>query len=193
MTAMNNQALTGAEIDTLDDFLYSDAAPEEALDFVGVHGLFCALNISSAEVDRDSRLALVFDGEPAWESDDQKTEIISLLDRLYQNIGSTLYNDQPMDFPCYLTLEKDEEGDDSQLIFWSQAFMEAVFEQEEHWFGAREEEVVEMLLPVMVASDLFEEPEFKEIRKNAALAEEMVAQIPELLVDLYLYFHAPDK
>jgi uncharacterized protein len=44
-----------------------------------------------------------------------------------------------------------------------------------------------------VASDLFDEGEVKDIRKDRALSEEMCEQIPEILIDLYLQFNAPEK
>ena len=72
--------------------------------------------------------------------------------------------------------------------------MEGVFTQEEAWFSPKtEQDVAEMLLPVMVASELFEEEEITAIRDDEKLCAEMCAQIPELLIDLYLYFHAPEK
>ncbi len=72
--------------------------------------------------------------------------------------------------------------------------MEGVFTQEEVWFNKQtEQDVAEMLLPVMVASDLFDEADINKIRDDEKLCAEMCAQIPELLIDLYLYFHAPEK
>lgn len=71
--------------------------------------------------------------------------------------------------------------------------MEGVFLREEQWFGDDEETVAGLLLPIMVASELFEDAEISEIRKDRALSEEMCEQIPEVLIDLYLHFHAPEK
>ena len=63
--------------------------------------------------------------------------------------------------------------------------------------GLRHDErgrVSELLLPIMVGSGLFDEqPEFEEIANNLDLANEMVAQIPELLTALFLLFNAPDE
>lgn len=194
MTLNSANALSDSELDQLDDFLYSDHVSEDCLDLIGVHGLFCALNISPVPVSEETWMELVFDEAPEWESDEQQQIITSLLKRLYTNIGGHLYSDGEIELPCELSLDAEEDEDISPLAWWAQAFMEGVFTQEEEWFGNKaEEDVAEMLLPIMVASDLFEEDDINKIREDENLCAEMCAQIPELLIDLYLYFHAPDK
>ena len=189
-TPLLTAPLNDDELDELEAFLFSDAVSEDALDLIGTHGYFCALNISPAEISEKQRLQEVFDGKPEFESEDQKERIVHLLNRLYKNIGSDLYNDQDMQMPCDLTLHEDE--DVAELTLWSQAFMEGVFLKEDDWFNHQaEEEVAELMLPIMIASDLFEEPEFKKMRNDQRLCDEMCRSIPDLLVDLYLLFHAP--
>ena len=194
MTLTTANALTDAELDQLDDFLYSDQVSEDCLDLVGVHGLFCALNISPSPIAQETWMELVFDGTPNWTSEEQQKEIMGLLKRFHQSIGANLYSDGEIELPCELSLDAEDDEDISPLAWWSQAFMEGVFNQEELWFGSKsEEEVAEMLLPVMVASDLFDEDDINKIRDDEKLCAEMCSQIPELLVDLYLFFHAPEK
>jgi uncharacterized protein len=194
MTLTSNIALTDDELDQLEEFLYSDQVSEDSLDLIGAHGLFCALNISPNPLDEADLNTLLFDTEPKWQSDEQKQTITSLLNRLYKEIGSNLYSDGEIELPCELSLDPEEDDDISPLAWWSQAFMEGVFTQEEDWFNKNtEQDVAEMLLPVMVASDLFDEDDINKIRNDEKLCAEMCAQIPELLIDLYLYFHAPDK
>ncbi|QEW06030.1 YecA/YgfB family protein [Nitrincola iocasae] len=195
MTAASTGLITEAELDQLEAFLFSSAVSEDALDLIGTHGLLCAVNISPEKVPEQEWLDLLFDSEPNWESEAQKTDIIGLLRKLNHTIGHDLYNDQETLLPCELTLDTDEddEEDTTELTIWAQSFMEGVFMREESWFGEDEETVAGMLLPIMVASELFDDPEILEIRQDRALSEEMAEQIPELLVDLYLYYHAPDK
>ena len=187
--------ITEAELDQLEAFLFSSAVSEDSLDLIGTHGLLCALNISPTKVPEQEWLDLLFDSEPKWESAEQKELIIGLLRKLHFTIGQDLYNDQETLLPCELTLDadEDEDEDEPELTIWAQSFMEGVFMREEDWFGNDEETVAGLLLPIMVASELFDDPEILEIRQDRALSEEMAEQIPELLVDLYLYYHAPDK
>jgi len=73
-------------------------------------------------------------------------------------------------------------------------FMEGVFLREEVWFENAEDEVSELLLPIMVASGLFDEqPDFAEIARDDELVDSMVAQIPVVLTALFLLCQAPDE
>lgn len=193
MTAATANLITEDELDILEEFLFSPAVSEEALDLIGAHGLLCAINISPAEVPEAEWMELLFSGEPNWESNEQKTQIHVLLRKLSRTISSDLHGDQEILLPCELTLETEEEDDLAEITLWAQSFMEGVFIREEEWFGSDEEAVAGLLLPIMVASDLFDDSDIVEIRRDRALSEEMCEQIPEVLVDLYLNFHAPEK
>lgn len=194
MTAQTPALITESELDLLEDFLFSSAVSDEALDLIGAHGLLCALNISPVEVAEAQWLELLFDGAPAWASAQQQEQILGLLRKLRQTIAQDLYSDQEILLPCELSLET-EDGDEelAEITLWAQAFMEGMFLHEEKWFAEDPETVAGLLLPIMVASELFDDPEIIEIRKDRALSEEMCVQIPEVLIDLYLHFHAPEK
>ena len=192
MTA-NIALITEEELDRLEEFLFSPAVSDEALDLIGAHGFLCALNISPETTAEAEWMEQLFDGEPNWSSDSEKNEIQELLRKLYRTIGNDLYNDQEILLPCELTLEPEDDEESTELTAWSQAFMEGVFQHEDAWFGQEEETVAGLLLPVMVASDLFEDEDVEEISRDRALREEMAVQIPEVLIDLYLLFHAPNK
>jgi uncharacterized protein len=119
---------------------------------------------------------------------------MSLLKRFYSSIGANFYRDGEIDLPCELSLDPEEDEEIAPLAWWSQAFMEGVFTQEDNWFANKaDDDVAQMLLPMMVASELFDEDDINKIRDDENLCAEMCSQIPELLVDLYLHFHAPEK
>jgi uncharacterized protein len=100
--------------------------------------------------------------------------------------------DDDLELPCDLDLG--EEPDDSDIRGWCIGFMEGVFMREAAWFETAEEEVSELLLPIMVGSGLFdEEAEFADIAKDADLMDDMVEQIPEALTALFLLCQAPDE
>ena len=97
-----------------------------------------------------------------------------------------------MELPCELDLG--EEPDDADLRGWCIGFMEGVFLREGAWFENAEDEVSELLLPIMVGSGLFEDqPEFAEMASNPDLMDEMIEQIPEILTALFLLFNAPEE
>ncbi|RVU32569.1 MULTISPECIES: YecA family protein [Neptunomonas] len=189
----NNQPLNDAELDALEAFIFSDAVSEDSLDLIGIHGFLCALSISPNPAPEAKWLDVVFDGQPAWKSDDQRAEVTGWLTRWKNAILVDINDQEELEMPCDLVLDRN--GDEDPLLeIWAQAFMEGVFLNEEDWFAAENEEsVAELLLPIMVASDLFDEQEFKEIRRNRKVANQMANEIPDLLVDLYLVFHSPEK
>ena len=183
--ALPTAPLTDDELDELEAFMFSDAVSEDALDLIGTHGYFCALNIGPVKIKEQQWLKELFDGTPKYSSDEQKKRIEDLLKRLYASIGSDLYNDQDMLIPCELTLETEGDEEQSELASWAQAFMEAVFLKEDEWFNHRaEEEVAELMLPIMIASELFDEEEFATMRNDQRLCDEMCRNIPELLIEV---------
>lgn len=188
-------ALTDAELDQLEQFIFSDAVSEDSLDLIGIHGFLCALNIGPEEIDEKEWLEVLFDGMPNWESADQAAQITHLLQRWKGTIHSDLYSDNELEMLCDLTLVPEEGEEEADLEVWAQAFMEGVFLREEQWFAegsAKEEIIAELMLPIMVISGLFDDKEFRQMRNDKRISEQMAEQIPELLVDLYLQFHAPE-
>lgn len=93
MTAQTAALITEDELDLLEEFLFSSAVSDEALDLIGAHGLLCAINISPAEVPEPEWLESLFDGEPQWQSEEQKTQILGLLRKLKHTISHDLYSD----------------------------------------------------------------------------------------------------
>lgn len=185
--------ITEDELDDLEAFLLSDAVPETALDLIGTHGLLCALNIAPKPTPKSEWMGMIFDGQPNWADDAQRATIEQLLSKLDKTISNDLSSDQEIPLPFELTLETDSDDETPDTTLWAEGFMEGVFLNEELWFEQDEETVAGLLLPIMVASALFDDPDIADIRKDRALSEEMCDQIPEVLVDLYLLFHAPEK
>ena len=185
--------ITEDELDDLEAFLLSDAVPETALDLIGAHGLLCALNIAPKPTPASEWMAMVFDGQPNWESDAQRAAIEKLLAKLDKTIGNDLTSEEEVPLPLDLTLETESDDETAETTLWAEGFMEGVFLNEALWFERDEETVAGLLLPIMVASELFDDPEIKDIRKDRSLSQEMCDQIPEVLVDLYLLYHAPEK
>ena len=194
LSTPNSAPLSDDELDHLETFIFSDVVSEDSLDLIGIHGFLCALNISPVPANEEEWMDILFDGKPNWQSADQESEIIALLNRWKNSIYSDLSNDRELEMPCELTLETKNE--ESELEIWAQAFMEGVFLNEDEWFSEgtdKEEVVAELMLPIMVVSNLFDEKEFKEIRRNRVVTEQMANEIPDILVDLFLLYHAPEK
>ena len=126
---------------------------------------------------------------PGYADETQQLRIQSLLNREFLALCDELNNEDAPELPCELSLEDDEET----LTVWSQGFMEGVFLRETDWFKEDEEQIAQMMLPIMLASELFDEAEFIEMRKDKKLCRQFCEEIPDLITDLYLHFRVPEE
>jgi uncharacterized protein len=180
------------QLTRLQVFLDADELHDEALDYVAAHGYLTALSICSETVPDREWIDALFAEEPHYADDTEREAIESTLLALKAHIARQLASDEEFELPCELDLGEDP--DDSDLRGWCIGFMEGVFLREAAWFETAEDEVSEMLLPIMVGSGLFDEqPEFSDIAADANLMDDMIVQIPEALTALYLLCNAPDE
>lgn len=180
------------QLSRLQAFLDADELHEEALDYVAAHGYLTALSICPDPVPEREWIDALFSEPPHYRSDEERDDIEATLVQLQTHIARQLASDDDPEVPCELDLGADP--DDSDLRGWCIGFMEGVFLREAAWFDDAEDEVSELLLPIMVASGLFEEQaEFAEIASDRDLVDSMVEQIPELLTALFLLCHAPEE
>ncbi|MDH2001169.1 YecA family protein, partial [Pseudomonas sp. GD03691] len=178
------------QLSRLQAFLDADDLHEEALDYVAAHGYLTALAICPEEVPEREWIDALFAEPPHYRSEEERSEIESTLVQLKAHIIRQMAGDEELELPCEPYLG--DEPDDSDIRGWCIGFMEGVFLREAIWFEQAEEEVSELLLPIMVGSGLFDEqPEFDEIASDRGLVDDMVAQIPELLTNLFLLCQAP--
>ena len=68
-TNQQNPSITDAELDALENFIFSEAVSEESLDLIGIHGFLCALIISPSDTAESEWLDILFDGQPSWEQE----------------------------------------------------------------------------------------------------------------------------
>ncbi|UFH50279.1 UPF0149 family protein [Pseudomonas sp. KNUC1026] len=180
------------QLTRLQVFLDADDLHEEALDYIATHGYLTALSICAEPVPEREWIDALFAEEPHYSGDAQREEVETTLVALKAHIARQLASDDEFELPCDLDLG--DEPDESDLRGWCIGFMEGVFLREAAWFDTAEDEVSELLLPIMAASGLFDEqPEFADIARDADLLDEMIVQIPEILTGLYLISHAPDE
>src|SRR6218665_3319016 len=173
-----------ANLPRLQAFLDADELHEEALDYVAAHGFLTALSISTEAVPEREWIDALFSEAPHYRDDAERDEIEATLIQLKGHISPMRAPDDALELPCDLDLG--EEPDDSDIRGWCIGFMEGVFMREAAWFETAEEEVSELLLPIMVGSGLFdEEAEFADIAKDRDLSDDMVDQIPQTLTALF--------
>lgn len=165
---------------------------EEMMTYIQAHGYLTALCICPMEIPEQEWLDILFGENPHFNSPEERKEVAQALVGLKIQILRTLSSEEDFPLPC--DLDPGEELEDSEIHGWCIGFMEGVFLREDIWFANNEEEVSELLLPIMVGSKLFEEqPEFAEVMQDQDLVADMLERIPELLTSLYLLCNAPDE
>jgi len=185
--------LEDEELDLLDDFLDSDRVDADALDLIGAHGLLVALAVAPRDVPATAWVAELFHGDPRFADDAEREMILSLLERLRHNAIDVLEAGGLPELPFELELGSSAPAE-TPIGDWCAGFMEGVFLDESAWFADDEEAAATLLLPFMLLSGLFDdEPDMAELAKDTARLEGLVAQLPELVLDLYLHYRVPPE
>ncbi|RUR36915.1 YecA family protein [Vreelandella populi] len=192
-TAPPQPLLTDEQLDRLDDFLDSDQVDEDALDLISAHGFLVALAVAPSEVPSAQWLTELFQGEPRYTDDSERDEIVTLLTLLRDNAMSVLEQGGLPELPFELTLDG-LPAEETSIGDWCAGFMEGVFSDESAWFQDDEEAAATLLLPFMLLSGLFDdEPDMAEMASDTERQEGLVAQLPELVLDLYLHYRVPPE
>lgn len=185
--------LDDLDLARLDDFLASDRVDADALDLIGAHGFLVALAVAPREVEAATWIAELFHGEPAFADDTERQTILGLLEHLRHNAIAALEQGLLPELPFDLTLEG-LPTEETPVGDWCAGFMEGVFLDESAWFAENEEAAATLLLPFMALSGLFDdEPDMAEFAADASRLEGLVAQLPELVLDIYLHYRVPPE
>jgi uncharacterized protein len=103
-----NEPLADREITELDEFLMSDATPEECMDIVTLDGFLTALMIGPGLVPPSLWLEAIWGkGEPRFDSSAQAQRVIGLIMRRFNEIGS-MFKEPPSFAP--ILYEREVEG-----------------------------------------------------------------------------------
>ncbi len=186
--------LTPSELDLLTEFFDSDAAGEDALDFVATQGFVTAQVISPDPLPTADWLAVLLGDTPPALEPAQHEALSSALAHLAQVIDRGFQESDEDAYSLPLALELGDDPDESELRSWCVGFVLGQMEREDAWFAQDEQFVSELLLPLLVLSGLFrEEPDIREMEADAELVDDMCLQLPDVLTELYLHFQAPEE
>lgn len=183
-------ALDEEQLETLALFLEEQSEVADGLDFFALHGLLTANAVALHRLDWASLETIVFAEPVKWRSDQEKTTILSLIETLQKEIIELVESGQSFPVPCDLNVEADEDGEAAPLENWCVGFLMLSMEDEDSWYGEHEEQAAELLFPIVYASGVnAEEPEFAEIDEDDRLSNQVCADIPDNVVDLFLLYH----
>ena len=172
----------------LEQWLKSNVVGDFSIYFYNILGFLTATVICPIELTRKIIVEVVLDEAQLLTHNN-----ISILNKIFIDIQDEIDRSFNAEESCTLPAEcvLNEKESKVRLESWCVGFMEAHFLSEESWFQHHEQEVCELLLPIMLGSGLFDdEPDFIELLKKPQLTKELWSQIPEVLVELYLMFHS---
>lgn len=182
-------ALPSRTLAALEEFLDSERN-EHGLDFLGAHGFLTAITVGPrGGLDKEALAAFFEDAEPSADAAAAKA-LRDDLQAWQKSIHAVLYHGVRLELPCPLVADPNEAN---ELSDWCIGFMEGLFLDEDRWYANNEEDIADLTLPMMVLSDLVEDSDLQVLRRDTKLLTEMTAQIPELITELYLLFHAPNN
>lgn len=186
--------LTDEEFEQLDHLLDDDNLDSEAMDAVYAHGFMVAQALSPQPLETADLIATVCNGETSLPKEAYQ-QLSDLLIQLRQAATSACYRGYEIELPVSLNLDEGEiQAYESPLCDWCAGFVESVLLQEALWFSKAEQDIAELLLPLMALSGLFEEEaEVASLQENFPLLQQMALQVPQILIDLYVVLHAPEE
>lgn len=175
------------DFSSLIELLSSEQLGPECLDFIEAHGYITAAVVSPVETSDEQLLEEIM-GEGSPSVAPELTEIFRFgILQLKALIARHLLMAEALDIPCELSVGSETEPSD--LERWCMAFVEKHFMNENEWFVGDENTVANLLLPVICGSGVVEDEEIEQIRQQPELFINMLEDIPELMVDLYAYYH----
>lgn len=177
--------LSEQDIEQLEDILFADVFEDDTMDFFGLHGLVSAMIVGPESVSRETLYGIIF-GDAVNQLDDAaKSHIDHCCKVIEQDFKEHLLAEEAIELPY---AEEDEHYEEC-LENWCIGFMEGFFHNEKAWSQRGEDAVAELLIPIMTLSGLFDSEDFQEILRNDALLQQFDEAIPELLTDIYLFYH----
>jgi uncharacterized protein len=171
-----NEPLSEREITELDEFLMSDATPEECMDIVTVDGFLTALMIGPGLVPLSVWLEAMWgNGDPQFDSSAQAKRVIGLIMRRFNSIGS-IFEEPPRFAP--ILYEREVEGRVYRIAEdWCWGFLAGLRLAAEAWQPLLEDQDNRrLLLPIITLGSeegwkLLEADTDPEAAEEAALAD----------------------
>ena len=163
-----------ADLELLDTYLMSEAAPASSMGLSDLDGFLTALAIGPAPVKPSEWLPLVWGNEePDFDTVKQADAVLGAIMARYTEIGHRVATDPDKLDPVFL------EGDDADIVVtdWAAGFMDAVILHAKAWEPILEnDEGRALMLPIMVLGSeedrpLFDTAPLPEDEMQALLAE----------------------
>jgi len=194
MNATLNTPLTEAELDRLEQLLDSDLFKGEGPLLDELQAMLCAIVSGPAPVMPNDWLPAVLGENPAYESQAQAEEVITLVTRFYNDIASALSEEEGISLILYPVSEGSEELD---FAAWADAYLYGSQIGADDWYeaaGEHAEDLSELIEPFFLLTGKLKEDAQAQGEKWLSPAQEQRAlahareDLPELVTALYQFW-----
>jgi len=180
--------ITDAEVEELENFLFSDKVPEECMTLSELDGFLTALAVGPVTVPPSEWLPVVWQGDgPVFENPQELERVLALILALNARIIEGIKKDEiaPM-----FNIEPMDDG--SELMTpdgWCWGFMQGMLLREDAWKPLMDSEEGDLLDPIaMMAGGGREMPEFAEIQDSPEDYDEFLDLISGSALDIHDYW-----
>ncbi len=174
------------DLEALDQFLMSDASPENCMQLSDLDGVLTGIAIGPELVLPSEWLPMVRGGEePVFDDAEQARVVIGLIMTRYNEILRVLDTDPEAYAPIFW------EGPDGEVIAadWAEGFADAVRLRPDAWRPLLEDRRANvMLTPIMVLCDEPEGGSPLDPEVSAALWDEAANRIPTCVADIHAFW-----
>jgi len=157
---------------------------ELPMDYISAHGYLTGLCVVFDDIHYQKSLCYILANQEISQQD--TTTLKNDIEQKCTAIKSQLSDESEyLDIP--VSNDGDDANDNCDIANWCTGFMEAQFQNiDSHNDNAQ---LAEIMLPVIVLSGMFDdETEIAEILNDDKLIEEMIENLPDTIVDMYLFF-----
>ena len=178
--------LTEDEVEALEAILFAPEYGDHALDVFGLHGAVTAAVISPEPLDVGQVFAVATGQAPETVS-----SVPEAFSRLVTHMAQHLRQMLEQGHSAELPQPEDEDSEEEAVENWCAGFTDVFLLEEDQWLASDEEEIGQLVTPILTLSNLFDDEAFQQARQDPKRYSDYSEAIPDILTDLYLHFHSP--
>ena len=187
------QAFSETELDRLEALLDSDIFKDEAMQLDELQALICAVVSGPELIPPHVWLPVALGETPAYESENQANEVLTLVMGFYNAIATTLLENEDWELILYPFADDTEELD---FATWADAYIFGTQLGCDWYASAGEdvEELSELLQPFFLLNGMLKEDAENHQERWMSASEEMLAvsraqeELPELVAEVYNFW-----
>jgi len=188
--------LTEQEINQLETWLSLPAFKGKAMRIDKLQGFLCAVVSSPDEIPPSRWMPEALGGEPKYDSPEQAEKFLTLLMRLYNELGIVFQEHQPLNL-----ILKPRSQSDVLLDYqpWCEGYILGWALSSNEWLSPGNDPLKKLTFPILLLSGAFKEDaesrgkEFLPADEYAELENECAAVLPNAVMGIYHFWRTTQK